>query len=169
MEGLQPLVLLGGYNAEELWPTVNLCLLSWGLILLAPRWRLTPALTLVSPLVHAVMYTLALASIIFFPQEESSNTDMMTFEGVVTMFKDPTGVFGGWLHYCVYDPLIGRWIVMDSAKRGAGMTFHVLVMVLLLLLAMFIPLTGWLLYMGIVRPVLLPVPVTGTPVKSKNQ
>ena len=85
------------------------------------------------------------------------------------MFKDPTGVFGGWLHSACTIPSSDGQIVMDSAKRGAGMTFHVLVMVLLLLLAMFIPLTGWLLYMGIVRPVLLPVPVTGTPVKSKNQ
>lgn len=154
IQGLKPLSLLGGYNAAELWPMVNLVMLSWTLIFFAPRWRLTPTLTVIVPVILAVMYTLVLASA-FLISDDANDVDMMTFEGVVTLFKDPSGVFAGWLHYCVYDPLVGRWIVLDSVKRGATINFHVLIMIPLLLIAMFVPPTGWLLYMVIVRPFLL--------------
>lgn len=165
IQGLKPLSLLGGYNAAELWPTVNLVMLSWTLIFFAPRWRFTPTLTVIAPLIHAGMYTLVLASTILI-SDDAKGVDMMTFEGVVTLFKDPSGVFAGWLHYCVYDPLVGRWIVLDSVKRGATTKFHVLLMIPLLLIAMFVPPTGWLMYMTIVRPFLLLPPEKSEKAKS---
>jgi len=87
--------------------------------------------------------------------------DMSTFQGVVTLFQDPTGVFGGWLHYmhCVCDPLVGRsrWMALDSVKRGTSWRFHVFAIVPTLVLALFVPPTAWFLYMMAVRPFSLPV------------
>ena len=45
------------------------------------------------------------------------------------MFKDSSNVFAGWIHYLAFDALVGRWIVMDSTKRGASTQFHFAVVV----------------------------------------
>lgn len=49
VEGLLPLPLLGGLDADELWPVCGLVLPTWALLAFAPRWAHTPTLTLVSP------------------------------------------------------------------------------------------------------------------------
>lgn len=33
---------------------------------------------------------------------------------------EPAKVFAGWLHYCVFDPLVGLGEVLDSQKLKAG-------------------------------------------------
>lgn len=47
--------LLAGMNAEQLWPCTNLALPGWLLLIFLPRWRHTPLLTLVAPVIHAVL------------------------------------------------------------------------------------------------------------------
>uniref|UniRef100_A0A7S4JS31 DUF4281 domain-containing protein n=1 Tax=Odontella aurita TaxID=265563 RepID=A0A7S4JS31_9STRA len=171
IEGLKPLPFLGGYNAAELWPTVNLAGLSWGLLILAPRWRHTPAITLASPVIHAVIYGLSLASLIANnaadEDDAAAGGDMMTFEGVIEIFQDPNGAFVGWFHFCVYDVLVGRWIALDSVERGASVKFHALVMVPILLMAMMFAPVGWLFYVAIVRQLFLK-PVASSD-KSKSE
>merc|ERR1712032_868946 len=49
--------LLAGKNAEELWPALNVIMLTWVLLALAPRYKHTPTLTLVAPVVVATLYT----------------------------------------------------------------------------------------------------------------
>jgi len=144
-------------------------LVTWVLVIFVPRWRHTPALTVIVPLILAFVYTLVVINSILIGRENGEALpDMTTFEGVVTLFQDPTGVFGGWIHYCVYDPLVGRWIALDSVQRGASTTFHILIMVPVLLLSMFLPPSGWLLYMIVVRPFLLLFSDTGN-IKSAKQ
>jgi hypothetical protein len=167
LSNLPTLSLLGGYTAAELWPLTNLCLLTWVLVFFAPRWSHTPTLTVIAPVVLALIYTLVLANMIMLTKEGEEVPDMMTFEGVVTLFQDPTGAFGGWLHYCVYDPLVGRWMALDSVQRGASTKFHIFVMIPVLMVGMFLPPTGWFLYMVIVRPFLL-VPSSSTSSSTKS-
>jgi len=79
---------------------------------------------------------------------------MSSLEGVVQLFSDPNGVF------VVYDALVGRWIVMDSVERAGdskGMVFHWCVMVPILFVSLMLGPMGWLSYLAIVRPFLLPI------------
>lgn len=153
MESMEPLIF--GYTAAELWPTTNLVLPSFALLMFAPRWRYTPILTLVSPIIHATIYTLSMISIV--KSENSPQMDYNTFEGVINVFQNHNIVFAGWTHYLVHDLLIARWIVSDSMARGGGIEFHMLVLVPLLILALMASPVAWLLYVVIVRPMLLSV------------
>ena len=148
--------LLAGKNAEELWPALNVIMLTWALLALAPRYKHTPTLTLVAPVVVATLYTLIVLSLLVAPDEPGSPPDFFSLQGVVTMFQDPNAVFGGWVHYCCYDALVGRWILMDSVKRGASTVVHVLVIIPTLFLSMMFGPAGWLLYLSVVRTVILP-------------
>lgn len=171
IEGLKPYALLGGYNAAELWPTINLILPTWILLAVAPRWKHTPTLTLMGPIIHAVIYTLSALSVMLAGDDGDGNSapvDFSSLEGVVALFKDPNGVFVGWVHYVVYDALVGRWIAQDSVERGASSMFHALVIVPCLLLALMFGPMGWLLYISMVRTFLLPSNNESTVGKAKS-
>ncbi|KAL7539096.1 hypothetical protein ACHAWF_006296 [Thalassiosira exigua] len=157
IEGLKPLALLGGYDAAELWPTVHLALPSWLLLILAPRWKHTPALSLVGPVLHAAIYALSMISLTLLNDGGGAeDVDFFTLEGVAAIFRDPSGVFVGWIHYCAYDVLVGRWIALDAVGRGCSLRVHVLALVPCLFLAMMAGPMGWLLYISVVRTLLLP-------------
>ena len=115
-------------------------------------------IALVAPILMAVLYTLSLVSLVFFPppsDDPPPEMDFNSLQGVVTLFKDPNGVFIGWVHYVCYDVLVGRWITMDSVKLGASYTFHFLVIVPTLFLALMFGPTGYLLYVAVVRTILV--------------
>ena len=63
------------------------------------------------------------------PSDNVSKADFSSLEGVVTMFRDPNGVFCGWVHYVVVDLLVARMEVMDFVQRGASVRFHILMMI----------------------------------------
>ena len=150
IEGLKPYALLGGKNADELWSTFNFILRpTWLLIVLVPRWKYTPTLSLIGPIILATIYTLSAISLFSDPDVETP--DFSTFEGVVTLFKDPNAVFVGWIHYGAYDALIGRWIAFDSVKRECSTLMHVLVIIPCLFLSLMLGPTGWLLYVVVIR------------------
>ena len=146
---------LFGYNSSELWPIINVIMPTWMLLMFVPKWKYTPSLALIGPLMLSVMYVITAASKMM-DTEDNAPIDFSSLEGVVAMFQDPDAVFAGWIHYCVYDALVGRWIVMDSVERGASGVFHALVIVPMLILAFIFGPTGWLVYMAIVRPFFLP-------------
>lgn len=154
IEGLKPFVLLGGYNAAELWPTINLITPTWLLLAVAPRWEWTPALTLVGPVFFAAMYALSATSLMLFGGDGATDIDFSSLEGIVNLFRDPNGVFVGWIHYVAYDALIGRWIALDAAARGCSLSMHAVAVVPCLFLALMFGPMGWLLYLAVVRPFL---------------
>jgi hypothetical protein len=164
IEGLKPYALLGGYDAAQLWPTVNLVLPGWLLLVIAPRWKYTPMITLVGPIIHAVMYSLGAISHFTDDGGDAPEVDFSSLESIVNLFKDPNGVFIGWIHYLVYDALVGRWIALDSVQRGCSTLIHVLVIVPCLFLALMFGPMGWLLYVVVVRKFVLP----GGGAKAKN-
>ena len=155
LEGLKPFALLGNYNALELWPLVNLIMPCWLLLAFAPKWKYTPLVTLIGPMFFALLYTLSIFSLTVFGEGASTDQiDFSSLEGIVTLFSDPSAVFTGWVHYIVYDALVGRWMVLDAIKReGHTMLFHMVVMVPVLFLALMVGPFGWLLYVVIVRPI----------------
>mmetsp|Transcript_33568 Transcript_33568/g.80311 ORF Transcript_33568/g.80311 Transcript_33568/m.80311 type:complete len:167 (-) Transcript_33568:612-1112(-) len=155
VEGLLPLPLLGGLDADELWPVCGLVLPTWALLAFAPRWAHTPTLTLVSPVLHAAIYALGVLSVFVFGGDASSEVDFNSLEGVVTLFKDPNVVFVGWIHYICYDALVGRWVVMDSIERGASAMVHVFAIVPCLFFCLMWGPVGFLIYIGVVRPFVL--------------
>ena len=145
--------LLGGMDATDLWPYLgNLALPAWVLLAVAPRWKHTPALTLIPPFVHAFVYAMGVVSLMAFPdvtsndQQAPPQPDFSTLEGVVEMFKDPNAVFVGWTHYVVFDLLVGRSIAFHAVEAGASTAFHVLVVVPCLFLTLVLGPAGWLAY-----------------------
>ena len=147
MENLKPLILLGGLNAAELWQTTNLAIPGWLLLVVAPRWKYTKSLSLVGPILCSIIYALTLISLMLTDDDSVDISNFTSLEGVATMFQDPTAVFGGWMHYSAYDALIGRWIVMDSIKRGSSLTVHYILIVPCLFFALMLGPTGFILYL----------------------
>jgi hypothetical protein len=146
---LQPLTLLGGLTAADVWDSLNLVLVTWALLLFFPKWEWTPTLTLVTPLLHSLLYAAGLFSILLFPEQDKDAPaiDFTSLQGVVTGFTNPNVVFVGWVHYIAFDALVGRMIVLDSLQRNASYRFHIFAMIPSLLFCFLSGPVGFLLYM----------------------
>jgi len=107
--------MLFGKSSFELFGIQNLALLSWSLYLLLPRWRYTPPLALIAPVVHSLLYAKILMHMIVHPAP-GIVVDFASLEGIMPGFTVPDGAFAGWLHYCTFDPLVGLAIVLDAKK-----------------------------------------------------
>jgi hypothetical protein len=142
---LQQLSLLGGLDVGQLWPLTNLVMPAWLLLVLLPTWRYTPMLTLLVPLFHAALYGAVIISALL-NAPNAAGPDFTTLDGVVTMFKDPTVVFAGWVHYLAFDLLIGRAIAQDALARGWTPIRHALLAVPCLGLTLMLGPCGFLLY-----------------------
>ena len=108
---------LFGRTSAELFPIQNLALFSWALYLFLPRWRHTATLALVSPTVHSLLYLLVLAHMVRNPVP-GMTVDFSSLAGIMPGFTLADGVFAGWLHYCVFDPLVGLGIILDARRSG---------------------------------------------------
>jgi Domain of unknown function (DUF4281) len=166
-EELKPLILLGGLNAQELWPALNIVLLSYAILIFAPQWKWTPSLTLVTPVFHSVIYVGALFSPMIDPTIESKPVDALSLEGVAALLSDPNVVFPAWTHYIVFDFLVARMEVFDSIERGASTAFHFLAVVPCVFFTFMVGPTGFLMYM-ILREIFLPKGSTGEKSGSKK-
>jgi disulfide bond formation protein DsbB len=78
-----------------------------------------------------------------------------TLADVAMLFSSPWALLAGWIHYLVFDLLIGTWEVRDSHDRGIP---HLIVVPCLVLTFFFGP-AGWLIYTA-VRSVYRRAPVT---------
>jgi Domain of unknown function (DUF4281) len=155
LDNLQNYFLLGGVTGNDLWPTINIVLLSYIVLLFLPRWRWTPILTLIIPLFHSVLYVGSLFSFMLDPKEDTPKVEFGTFEEIVTLFKDPDVIFPAWIHYIVFDHLVSRQIVLDSVHRGTSLMGHFLIVVPCVFSTFMFGPTGFLLYM-ILRQIFLP-------------
>lgn len=98
--------MLFGKSSFELFGIQNLALLSWSLYLLLPRWRYTPPLALIAPVVHSLLYAKILMHMIVHPAP-GIVVDFASLEGIMPGFTVPDGAFAGWLHYCTFDVRAG--------------------------------------------------------------
>lgn len=74
--------------------------------------------------ITAIALSLALVYIsqlpAFFGME---NGGFGSLEEVMVLFKSEKAVLAGWIHYLVFDLLIGRWIATDAASKGISKFF----------------------------------------------
>ena len=162
-----PLVLAGYYTVGDLWPSTNLVLPAWLLLIIIPRWNYTQSLTLVPPIIHSTLYASIIIPLVINGgggagagaggdgHEHEPAMDFTTLEGVVKMFQDPSVVFVGWVHYLVFDLLVGRAISIDALERGSTNLFYYCVVVPCLVLTFMLGPTGFLVY-SIIRTAFLP-------------
>eukprot|EP00931_Biecheleriopsis_adriatica_P094261 TRINITY_DN67931_c0_g1_i1.p1 TRINITY_DN67931_c0_g1~~TRINITY_DN67931_c0_g1_i1.p1 ORF type:complete len:253 (-),score=50.49 TRINITY_DN67931_c0_g1_i1:46-756(-) len=136
---------LFGQSAAELFPVSNISILTWLLLLFVPSWENLKPAALVAPVINALLYAVAIAFILSHPAPDAPAVDFGSLEGIVTAFRNPDGVFAGWLHYCVFDPLVGLGEVLDSQQNKVP---HQFVVPCLLLTLLFGP-VGFLSYLGV--------------------
>lgn len=134
--------MVHGYTSAKLFPVQGLSLLTWALLIFFPRWKKTKRLALVVPFIHACLYAALVGWAIAYPQVEAL-PDFSTLAGVQSIFRTPDAVFAGWLHYCVFDSLVGLGEVLDAQKNRIP---HILV-IPCLVLTMFLGPMGFLAYM----------------------
>lgn len=118
-----PFTLLGRGSAA-LFPVQNLAIVSWACLFLVPGWRHTQRVALISPTIHAILYSALLVHLTRFPPPGLA-VDFSSLEGIMRGFATADGAFAGWLHYCVFDPLVGLGIVLDARQNRVPHLFCV--------------------------------------------
>eukprot|EP00558_Chaetoceros_sp_UNC1202_P011486 CAMPEP_0197238074 /NCGR_PEP_ID=MMETSP1429-20130617/4691_1 /TAXON_ID=49237 /ORGANISM="Chaetoceros sp., Strain UNC1202" /LENGTH=114 /DNA_ID=CAMNT_0042697173 /DNA_START=28 /DNA_END=372 /DNA_ORIENTATION=- len=102
-------------------------------------------LSTIIPIGYSVLYTLTILSI--FPQDDDDGSSFTSLEGVTNLFKKPSNVFAGWIHYLAFDAFVGRWIVLDSVEHGVSMLFHFSVVVPCLFFTLMFGPMGLIMYL----------------------
>jgi len=133
-----------GRSSADLFAVLNLSLVTWALLIFLPQWKRTPPLALVVPSLHAALYVALIAHGLMQPGP-GMKVDMTSLSGVMELFTVSDGVFAGWLHYCVFDPLVGLGVVQDARRLRVP---HFLVVPCLLLTMLLGP-AGFLSYLMI--------------------
>jgi len=90
----------------------------WLALIIAPEHKLVKNLVTVVAIILALVYASTVPT--FFQLEEGG---FGSLEEVMILFKNPKAVMGGWIHYLVFDLLIGRWIALDAVKNGISKWF----------------------------------------------
>lgn len=98
----------------------------WLLLIVAPRWRLTQAISGAAiPLTIAVVYLVLIAR--YMPGAAGG---FGSLADVATLFATPGLLLAGWVHYLAFDLFIGSWEVRDASRLGVP---HLLVVPCLIL------------------------------------
>jgi hypothetical protein len=127
---------------DQLFQICNtLVLPGWLLMAATPRWKWTgrivvSGIILILSLVYVTQLIRGLAG---------DGMDFGSFgslEGVMALFKDPSAVLMGWVHYLAFDLLAGWFIINDAARQKINQ----LLVVPCLLFSFMLGPTGWLLY-----------------------
>ncbi len=130
-------------QAETIFSIANtLALVSWLLLAILPRFRVTRAVVLngTVPLLLSAAYLVII--VMFFGTSEGSFSSLA---GVMQLFTNPWTVLAGWLHYLAFDLFVGAWEVRDAQKHGVP---HLLVIPCLFFTFMLGPI-GYLMYVAI--------------------
>jgi hypothetical protein len=129
-------------SPEQIFTAANMAaLVCWLLLALFPQRRAADAVVrTIAPLTLAAVYTVIVGATLW-----SSDGSFSSLSGVAALFDNPWLLLAGWIHYLVFDLLIGRWEVRDAHERGVR---YVFVVPCLALTFLFGP-AGWLLYRGV--------------------
>lgn len=111
---------------------------AWLILIFFPKktWR--------NPVIYAFAMLMAVVYL-YYVATSLGDLDMESFstlEGIKAMFTTDVAVLTGWVHYLVFDLLVGNWILNNSQKHKIN---HYLIIPCLLLCFMFGP-VGYLLY-----------------------
>ena len=115
----------------------------WLLMIILPKWKVTRFLIdyKIIPLLLAVVY----AIYIVMAMLDGPAMDFGSLESVMTLFTSEEAVLAGWVHYLVFDLLVGMWM-LDQNK---GLKLHPIIMAPCLILTFMLGPVGFLLFMGI--------------------
>ena len=130
-------------KAEQIFSIANsLALLSWLILLVAPRWTVTRKVILSGaiPLLLSIAYLILI--VLFFGRAEGGFGSLAE---VMKLFTNEWAALAGWIHYLAFDLLVGVWEVKDSQARGISHWFVIPCLILTFLLG---PI-GFLLYCGL--------------------
>jgi Domain of unknown function (DUF4281) len=128
-------------TAHELFPIPNTAAaLCWLVLLLAPRASAWPRRVVVAA---AVALALTYAALIgaFIGQGRG---DFQSLAGVARLFEHPGLLLAGWVHYLVFDLLVGLWEREEAARIGLSRWW---LLPCQLLTFLFGPI-GWLAFMA---------------------
>lgn len=114
----------------------------WLLMVFLPTWRWTASIVR-SPWIAAPAALLYAALVL--PQLTSvlstvANPDL---SGVTALLGTPAGATISWVHFLAFDLFVGRWLYLDSRKRGLSPWLISPVLIVTLMLAP----VGFLLYL----------------------
>jgi len=111
---------------------------AWLVLIFFPKkaWRNTAIYTFAMAM--SLVYTYYVASGLGELDMESFST----LEGIKAMFTTDVAVLTGWVHYLVFDLLVGNWVLNNAQKHKIN---HYLIIPCLLLCFIFGP-VGFLLY-----------------------
>jgi hypothetical protein len=149
MDNLQP--VLFGWNVKELWDYIHpIALVGWMILCVAPKWSYTYKITLIPPIIHAILYASILLPIMLIPDtnSESPKIDINDMDSVFNAFGIPNVFFCGWVHYLAFDLLVARGIAMDAIYTcNISYVGYYLLVVPCLLATLYIGPVGFLIYM----------------------
>lgn len=127
-------------TADKIFSIANsVALLSWIILLIAPRWTVTRKVILSGavPLLLSAAYLILI--VLFFGRAEGG---FGSLPEVMKLFTNEWATLAGWIHYLAFDLLVGTWEVKDSERRGISHWFVIPCLVLTFMLG---PI-GFLLY-----------------------
>ncbi|MBO3269204.1 ABA4-like family protein [Hymenobacter defluvii] len=131
-------------------------LVGWGLLLVAPRWRVTRHVVGngALPLVLAAAYTVCIGY--HYLSAHGGEGGFGSLAEVAALFQDPWALLAGWVHYLCFDLAVGAWALRDAQRRSLP---HLLLVPALVLTFLLGP-VGLLLYAGLRR--FYPTPALAT-------
>ena len=102
-------------TATNVFSLVNmLAMLMWIFMIIAPKWKATRFL------IDFKIVPIALASIyaiyIFKAIQIGGMMDFGSLASVMALFTEENAVLSGWVHYLVFDLLIGMWMLDQNKK-----------------------------------------------------
>lgn len=129
-------------DASIVFQIVNTIVLpAWIILIFFPKksWR--------NPVIYGFAMLMAVVYA-FYVLTSLGDLDIEAFsklEGVKVMFSSDEAVLTGWIHYLVFDLLVGNWIVNNAQKHKIN---HYLIIPCLFFCFMFGP-VGYLIFSGV--------------------
>jgi hypothetical protein len=102
-------------TATNVFSLVNmLAMLMWIFMIIAPKWKVTRFLIdfKVVPIALAGIYAIYILKAV----QIGGMMDFGSLTSVMALFTEENAVLSGWVHYLVFDLLIGMWMLDQNKK-----------------------------------------------------
>jgi hypothetical protein len=115
----------------------------WFLLIILPNWKATRFL--INYKVIPICLSLVYAFYIIESLLSGPAMDFGSLEAVMQLFTVENAVLAGWLHYLVFDMLVGMWML----EQNKSLKIHPAIMAPILVATFMMAPIGFLLFMGI--------------------
>lgn len=115
----------------------------WLLMIFLPKWKVTRFFIdyKIIPILLAIIYAIYISISIM----DGPAMDFGSLESVMTLFTSENAVLAGWVHYLVFDLLVGMWMI----DQNKGLKLHPIIMAPCLIGTFMLGPIGFLVFMGI--------------------